>query len=76
MKTLVGLAVVSLGLLLMSGCASTGTAYEKSFVPQDQIEVDGRYVGLVEAIAKQRGTRVMWVNKPMKRTTGTVASSD
>lgn len=76
MKTLVGLVMVSLGLLLMSGCTSAGTVDEKSFVLQDQKEVDCRYVALVETIAKQRGARVAWLDKSIKRTTATLASSD
>jgi hypothetical protein len=30
--------------------------------------VDGKYVAVVEHIAKQRGTRVVWVNPPKKDT--------
>jgi hypothetical protein len=79
MKTLLRIATLSLGLVLLVGCASTKTAYRDA-PPQQRaagssIEVDERYVALVENIAKQRGTRVMWVNKPHKRV-NTVAAAD
>ena len=79
MKTLLRIATLSFGLVLLAGCASTKTAYRDA-PPQQRsagfsMEVDERYVTLVENIAKQRGTRVMWVNKPVKRV-NTVAAAD
>lgn len=79
MKTLLRIATLSFGLVLLVGCASTKTAYREA-PPQHRasgfsMEVDERYVTLVENIAKQRGTRVMWVNKPTKRV-NTVAAAD
>ena len=79
MKTLLRIATLSFGLVLLVGCASTKTAYRD--VPQPKrgavsgAEVDERYVALVESIAKQRGTQVTWVNKPHKRV-HTVAAAD
>lgn len=80
MKTLLRIAALSSGLVLLVGCASTKTAYRDA-PPQPQaagstIEVDERYVAVVESIAKQRGTRVVWVNKPHKRLPDTVATAD
>jgi hypothetical protein len=78
MKSFSGIATLSFGLVLLVGCASTKTAYRD--VPSQQqsagstIEVDERYVTLVENIAKQRGTRVMWVNKPVKRMNAVAAA--
>ena len=79
MKTLLRIATLSFGLVLLVGCASTKTAYREA-PPQHRasgfsMEVDERYVTLVENIAKQRGTRVMWVNKPVKRV-NTVAAAN
>lgn len=79
MKTLLRIATLSFGLALLAGCASTKTAYRDA-PPQQRIAgstivVDDHYVALVENIAKQRGTRVMWVNKPTKRV-NTVAAAD
>jgi hypothetical protein len=79
MKTLLRITTLSFGLVLLVGCASTKTAYRD--VPPHQrsagftTAVDERYVFLVENIAKQRGTRVMWVNKPVKRV-NTVAAAN
>lgn len=49
------------------GCASTQTA-RTSDAPlmQRQTQVDEDYVGYVNTVAKQRGTRVVWVNPPKK----------
>lgn len=79
MKTLLRIATLSFGLVLLVGCASTKTAYRDA-PPQQRTagsstEVDERYVAIVESIAKQRGTQVMWVNKPTKRV-NTVAAAD
>ncbi|MET0756228.1 MAG: hypothetical protein ABWY31_08935 [Pseudoxanthomonas sp.] len=74
MKTLLSIATLSLGLLLV-GCAST-TAYRDAPAPQPTSSssvVDERYVAIVESVAKHRGTRVMWVNLPRKRAPNTVA---
>lgn len=79
MKTLLRIATLSFGLVLLVGCASTKTAYRDAPPHQhaagSTMEVDERYVSMVENIAKQRGTRVMWVNKPYKRV-NTVAAAD
>lgn len=79
MKTLFKIATLSFGLALLVGCASTKTAYRDTPAHQRGAgftsQVDERYVAMVENIAKQRGTRVMWVNKPTKRV-NTVAAAD
>lgn len=69
MKTLASLALVCLGTILATGCATDGDAYSKTVAPPQpgEVVVNGRYVQAVEQIAKQRGTRVVWVNKPTKR---------
>ncbi|MGH8025731.1 MAG: hypothetical protein ACREO0_03290 [Pseudoxanthomonas sp.] len=78
MKTIFRIATLSLGLLLLVGCASTKTAY-RAAPPSPKTAgsvtvVDERYVAIVENIARQRGTKVMWVNKPQKRVPNPVAS--
>ena len=70
MKAFLSFAVVSLTLLLLTACASTGTAYEKAPMQHKSVVTDNTYVATVEYIAKQRGTRVMWVNPPKKRIAG------
>lgn len=76
MKKIVSLTTLALGTLLATGCATDG-AYSKSAPARPgEIVVDGRYVAVVENIAKQRGTRVVWVNKPTKRVSGPVAVVD
>lgn len=62
--------------VLLAGCASTRTASiaDKALM-QPRSDVDAVYVGYVNAIAKQRGTEVMWVNPPKKRVSASVASA-
>ena len=67
MKAFLSFTVVSLALLLLTACASTGTAYEKAPAQHETVVTDNVYVAVVEHIAKQRGTRVMWVNPPKRR---------
>ena len=62
--------------VLLSGCASTQTArMSDKTLMQRQTDVDEVYVGYVNAIAKQRGTAVMWVNPPKKRMSGPIAAT-
>ena len=75
MKAFLSFTVVSSTLLLLTACASTGTAYEKAPPQHESVVTDNAYVSVVEHIAKQRGTRVMWVNPPKKRVAQPVASA-
>lgn len=75
MKVFLRFTAVSLPLLLLTACASTGTAYEKAPAQHENVVTDNTYVAVVEQIAKQRGTRVMWVNPPKKRVADPVASA-
>jgi hypothetical protein len=75
MKVFLSFSVASLGLLLLTSCASTGTAYEKAPPRHETVVTDKLYIATVEHFAKQRGTRVVWVNMPKKRVVETVASS-
>lgn len=75
MKAFLSFAVVSSALLFLAACASTGTAYEKAPAQHENVVTDNLYVAVVEHIAKQRGTRVVWVNPPKKRTVEHVASA-
>lgn len=68
--------VVVLSVSIVSGCASTRTAVTPNaptWAPR-QTQVDERYVSYVNALAKQRGTRVYWVNPPLKTVTGPIAA--
>ncbi len=67
---------VVLSVSIVSGCASAPTAVapkEPTWVPR-QTQVDERYVSYVNALAKQRGIRVYWVNPPLKTVTGPIAA--
>lgn len=75
MKAFLSFTVVSLTLLLLTACASTGTAYEKAPAQHENVVTDNTYVAVVEYIAKHRGTRVVWVNPPKKRIVEPVASA-
>ena len=75
MKAFLSFTVVSLAMLLLTACASTGTAYEKAPAQHESVVTDNAYVAVVERIAKQRGTRVVWVNPPSKRVVQPIASS-
>jgi hypothetical protein len=76
MKTIASFAVICLGALMATGCATDGAAYSKTVAPAQpgEVVVNGRYVAVVEQLAKQRGTRVVWVNKPTKRVEPVVAA--
>ena len=73
MKSFLNLTVGSLALMLLTACASTGTAYEKAPMQDESVVTDNVYVATVDYIAKQRGTEVMWVNPPKKRVAEPVA---
>jgi hypothetical protein len=76
MKAIAGV-VAALGLVLLAGCASSGTARNGvAAEKQSAMTADERYVAQVERMARQRGTQVVWVNRPNKRNPATVASSD
>lgn len=67
MKACLGASLL-VATLLLSACASTQkTAYGETPQSKETIVQDAHYVVLVEQLAKQRGTRVVWVNPPKKR---------
>lgn len=61
---------------LLAGCASTQTARtsDKTLM-QRQTQVDEEYVGYVNTVAKQRGTRVVWVNPPTRTVVTPIAAA-
>lgn len=77
MKAWLSSLLVVAPLLLVAGCASTQkTAYgDKPARSHETIGQDGKYVAWVEKIARQRGTRVVWVNPPNKRVARTLAAA-
>ncbi|MDR6842435.1 hypothetical protein [Pseudoxanthomonas sacheonensis] len=70
MKTLLRITALSLGLLLLVGCASTQKTTYRDTVPKQQVMEytghDARYMAMVEEMAKERGIQVVWVNPPRK----------
>lgn len=72
MNKFLKIVAVSLVVALLPACSSTQkAAYGNAPMQSEVIVVDARYVALVESMAKQRGTRVMWVNTPVKRVVAT-----
>ena len=72
MKTLLRITTLSLGLLVLVGCASTQkTTYRDAPSSQQQIMEytghDARYMAMVEDMARERGIQVVWVNPPRKQ---------
>ncbi len=66
------IVAVSFVVALLPACASTQkAAYGNAPMQGEVMVVDARYVALVEIMAKQRGTKVMWVNTPVKRVVAT-----
>ncbi|HEY5971075.1 MAG TPA: hypothetical protein VIT22_03730 [Pseudoxanthomonas sp.] len=77
MKVFLKIAIVSLGLLLLSACASTQkTAYGGTPIQNEKMVTDLTYMAMVENIARQRGTKVMWVNAPKKRVVEVAANPE
>ncbi|KAF1726868.1 hypothetical protein [Pseudoxanthomonas japonensis] len=60
----------------LAGCASTQSARQDKPLMQRATEVDVLYVGYVDAFAKRRGTRVVWVNPPKKTVVTPIASTN
>ena len=69
MKVSLGFILGSAAVLLLAGCASTHEVaqHPATVHPEGSIVEDQVYVAVVEKIAKQRGTRVVWVNPPKKQ---------
>lgn len=64
------IAVVSLAVLALAGCASTDERSSRVTAPDHRpgaIVTDDEYVATVEAIARRSHMDVVWVNPPKKR---------
>lgn len=77
MKTLLRITTLSLGMLLLVGCASTQKTTYRDARSQavGYTGHDARYMSIVENTARQRGIQVVWVNPPKKKAP-TVAAVD
>ncbi len=64
MKQSFVLGAVSAALLLLSGCANSGSS---RYVKEHKFVVDQEYVNAVDHASRQAGVRVTWVNPPTKR---------
>lgn len=61
---------------LSAGCASTQSVMRDAPLMQRDSQVDKVYVHYVDTVAKQRGTRVVWVNPPTKTVVKPIASAN
>lgn len=70
MKPSIRVAVLSVSLLGLAACASSGgaTGYDTPSRQYAQTDVDSdrQYMARVEAAARRRGVEVRWVNPPRK----------
>ncbi len=62
MKIMLKFAAAIAALVLLAGCASSGSARLEHGARINK--VDSTYVARVEAIARRRGVDVEWVNPP------------
>lgn len=62
MRTLTCLAF-AFGLLMLTACASNGGSSLARSEAKDT-DIDSRYVSRVDALARDRGVDVIWVNPP------------
>jgi len=76
MKRLSLLCCTLLVAALSAGCASTQSAMQDAPLMQRETQVDKVYVHYVDAVAKQRGTRVLWVNPPKRTVVTPIASAN
>lgn len=63
MKASACMAVLSLAVLSLAACATTG---ETTTQQLEEVDAETLYMARVEAIARQRGIDVTWVNPPRK----------
>lgn len=76
MKAYLRLSLLLATPFLLVACASTqSTAYGDRPAANENVVQDKLYVATVEKIAKQRGTRVVWVNPPYKRVAANATAS-
>ena len=61
MKTRLTWLALAATLVLASGCTTTGSTYAAK---NSDFRADKAYIAKVEAIARQRGVDVEWVNPP------------
>jgi hypothetical protein len=69
MKASVRMAVLSLSILGLAACASTGekSAYVAPPRADSIMDNDELYMDIVERTARRRGIDVVWVNPPRKQ---------
>ena len=61
---------------LSAGCTSTQSAMRDAPLMQRETQIDQVYVAYVDGEAKQRGTRVVWVNPPKRTVIKPIASTN
>ena len=50
--------------------------FNHGYIPPEQYRTTERYVAYVDGVAKQRGTRVVWVNPPKRTVIKPIASAN
>lgn len=70
MSTCLRASILSLSVVGLAACASTGptsaTAYVAPPPASAAMDVDEAYIARVQQIARRRGVEVVWVNMPRK----------
>lgn len=70
MSTYLRASILSLSLVGLAACASTGpksaTAYDAPAPASSAMDVDEAYIAKVQQVARRRGVEVVWVNIPLK----------
>ena len=61
---------------LSAGCTSTQSAMRDAPLMQRETQIEQIYVAYVDSVAKQRGTRVVWVNPPKRTVIKPIASAN
>ncbi len=64
MKQTFVFGAISVGLVLLSGCASNGSS---RYANQQRFVVDQAYVDAVDQASRRASVQVTWVNPPTKR---------
>ena len=65
MMSVSGMAIAAAAGLLLAGCASDGSSQLTR--REGSMQNDSEYIAAVEQLARKRGTGIVWINPPDKR---------